>query len=184
MKISTVGHRGAAAMGIRLWTLLGNRGLVEDPSPLQLVLHRLASRDPQHGWRLLPAACERAAVSQAGGYAAGVTGSTIHNFRSYLIREAAVGVVAAFDASYQLRGGVFTSGGSRLRSSLRCVSVGSGSSKNTSHMIQAASGMRFGSSMSVLTRLCALGGRFATPSEGTSEGDVCQQLGNGDTEGR
>jgi len=26
-----------------------------------------------------------AAVDQAGGYAAGVTGSTIHNFRSYLL---------------------------------------------------------------------------------------------------
>jgi hypothetical protein len=79
--------------------------------------------------------------------------------------EAAVGAVAAFDASYRLRGGGFTSGGSRLWSSLRCASVGSGSSKNASHMIQAASGMRAGSFMSVPTRLCALGGRFATPSD-------------------
>ena len=32
----------------------------------------------------LPPARQRATVDQAGGYAAGVTGSTIHNFRSYL----------------------------------------------------------------------------------------------------
>ena len=71
----------------------------------------------------------------------------------------------AFDASYRLRGGVFTSGGSRFWSSLRCASVGSGSSKNISHIIQAASGTRSGSFMSVPTRLCSLGGRFATPSD-------------------
>ena len=59
----------------------------------------------------------------------------------------AAGAVAMFGASYQLRGGVFTSGGSPLRSSLRCASVGSGSSKNASHMIQAASGTRSGSFM-------------------------------------
>src|SRR5207248_598066 len=78
------------------------------------------------------------------------------------IREAAVGALAAFDASYRLRGGIFTSGGSRLWSSLRCASVGSGSSKNTSHMIHAASGTRPGSFMSVPTQLCPLGGRLAT----------------------
>ena len=70
--------------------------------------------------------------------------------------------------AYRLRRGVFTSGGSRLWSSLGCASVGSGSSKSTSHMIHAASGTRFGSSMSVPTRLCPPGGRFATPSDATS----------------
>jgi hypothetical protein len=79
--------------------------------------------------------------------------------------EAAVGAVEAFDATYRLRGGGFTSGGSRLWSSLPCASVGSGSSKNASHMIQAASGTRAGSFMNVPTRLCALRGRFATPSD-------------------
>ena len=73
--------------------------------------------------------------------------------------------MAAFDASYRLRGGVFTSGGFRLWSSLRCASAGSGSSKNTSHMIHAASGTRPGSFMSVPTQLCPLGGRLATPSD-------------------
>jgi hypothetical protein len=44
----------------------------------------LVADDLQHGCRLLPPARQGAAVDQAGGYAAGVTGSTIHNFRSYL----------------------------------------------------------------------------------------------------
>ena len=81
------------------------------------------------------------------------------------IKEAAADAVVVLGPAYRLRGGVFTSEGSCLRSSLRRASVGSGSSKNTSHMIQAASGTRAGSFMSVLTRLCALGGRFATPSD-------------------
>ena len=51
---------------------------------------RLVADDLQHECRLLPAACEGAAIDQAGGYAAGVTGSTIHNFRSYLSIEAVV----------------------------------------------------------------------------------------------
>jgi hypothetical protein len=58
--------------------------LVEQGSPVHLVLRRLVADDLQHGWRLLPAARHEAAVDQAGGYAADVTGSTIHNFRSYL----------------------------------------------------------------------------------------------------
>ena len=66
---------------------------------------------------------------------------------------------------YRLPAGVLTtSGGSRLWSSLRCGSVGSGSSKNVSHMIHATSGMRSGFLMTVPIRLCALGGRFATRS--------------------
>lgn len=63
--------------------LAGN--LVEQRSPVDLVLRRLVADDLQHGWRLLPTASDPAVVGQAGGYAAGVTGSTIHNFRSYLI---------------------------------------------------------------------------------------------------
>lgn len=43
-----------------------------------------ASRDSQHEWRLLPAACARAAAGQAGRYAARVTGCTIHNIGSCL----------------------------------------------------------------------------------------------------
>ena len=57
--------------------------LVEQGSPVHLVLRRLVA-DPQHGWRLLPVARPGAAVDQTGGYAAGVTGSTIHNLWSYL----------------------------------------------------------------------------------------------------
>jgi hypothetical protein len=40
---------------------------------------------PQHGHPLLPAARVWAAVAKAGEYAGGLTGSTIHNFRSYLV---------------------------------------------------------------------------------------------------
>src|SRR5437773_6283781 len=58
--------------------------LVEQGSPVHIILRRLAADDLQHGCRLLPAAWQEAAVDQAGGYAARVTGSTIHNFRSYL----------------------------------------------------------------------------------------------------
>src|SRR5207249_10033943 len=45
-------------------------------------------RRPQHGCRLLPPARQGAAAGQAGGYAAAVTGPTIHNFRSYLVLPA------------------------------------------------------------------------------------------------
>ena len=58
--------------------------LVQQGSPVHLVLRRLVADDLQHGCRLLPPAHPAAAVDQAGEYAAGVTGSTIHNFRSYL----------------------------------------------------------------------------------------------------
>ena len=58
--------------------------VVEQGSPVHPVLRRLVADDLQHGCRLLPAARSGATVDQAGGYAAGVTGSTIHNFRSYL----------------------------------------------------------------------------------------------------
>ena len=50
--------------------------LVEQGSPVHLVLRRLGADDLQHGCRLLPPARQGAAVAQAGGYAAGVTGST------------------------------------------------------------------------------------------------------------
>ena len=59
--------------------------LVELGSPVRPVVRRLVADDLQHGCRLLPPARQGAAVDQAGGYAAGVTGSTIHNFRSYLL---------------------------------------------------------------------------------------------------
>ena len=58
--------------------------LVEQGAPVHLVLHGLIADDLQHGCRLLRPARQGAAVAQAGRYAAGVTGSTIHNFRSYL----------------------------------------------------------------------------------------------------
>jgi hypothetical protein len=64
------------------------RNRVEHGSPARLVLRRFVPDDLQHGCRLLPlAASDAAAVDQAGRYAAGVTGSTIHNFRSYLSRD-------------------------------------------------------------------------------------------------
>jgi hypothetical protein len=59
--------------------------LVEQGAPVYLVLHRLGADDLQHGCGLLPAARPGPAVDQARGYAAGVTRSTIHNFRSYLL---------------------------------------------------------------------------------------------------
>jgi len=60
--------------------------VVEQGSPVHPVLRRLVADDLQHGCRLLPPARQGAAVDQAGGYAARVAGSTIHNFRSYLSR--------------------------------------------------------------------------------------------------
>src|SRR5262249_43365261 len=57
---------------------------VEQRAPIDLFIPRLAPSRGQHGGRLPAAACAGAAIAQAGGYAAGVTGSTIHNFRSYL----------------------------------------------------------------------------------------------------
>jgi len=56
--------------------------LVEQRPPVSLVLRRLGADDLQHACRLPPSAHHGAAVAQAGGYAAGVTDSTIHNFRS------------------------------------------------------------------------------------------------------
>ena len=53
--------------------------LVDQTVLVALVVCHLVPDHPQHGRPLLPAAC---AVAQAGGYATGVTGSTIHNFRS------------------------------------------------------------------------------------------------------
>ncbi len=67
--------------------------------------------------------------------------------------------------AYRLRRGVFASDGSCPWSSLRRAFVGSGSSKNTSHMIHAASGTRSGSCMTVPTALCPLRGRLTTSSD-------------------
>jgi hypothetical protein len=67
--------------------------IVEQGSPVHPVLRPLLIDNPQHRWRLLPPARQCAVVDQAGGYAAGFTGSTIHNFRSYLM-----------DTSLQLNG--------------------------------------------------------------------------------
>jgi hypothetical protein len=59
--------------------------LVEQRAPINLAVHhRFALDDLQHGRLLLPPACAGAAVDQPGGYVGGVTGSTIHNIRSYL----------------------------------------------------------------------------------------------------
>src|SRR5262245_16481531 len=58
--------------------------LVEQRAPVYHVLHRLVADDLQHGCGLLSAARPGPALDQAGRYAGGVTGSTIHNFRSYL----------------------------------------------------------------------------------------------------
>src|SRR5262249_6690369 len=63
------------------------RALGEHGSPGHLLLRRLVPDDLQHGCRLLPTACDGAAVAQAGGYVGNVTGSTIHNFRSYLVEQ-------------------------------------------------------------------------------------------------
>jgi hypothetical protein len=49
------------------------------------VLRYLVADDLQHGCRFLPPALARAVVDQAGGYAASITGSTIHDFQSYLL---------------------------------------------------------------------------------------------------
>src|SRR4029453_16277288 len=61
--------------------------LVEHGAATDLVILRLPPSHRQHGCCLPAAAHAGAAVAQAGRYAAGVTGSTIHNFRSYLLRE-------------------------------------------------------------------------------------------------
>src|SRR5262245_1215112 len=45
-------------------------------------------RSSRNACRLPAAVCAGAAVAQAGGYADGVTGSTIHNFLSYLALRA------------------------------------------------------------------------------------------------
>jgi hypothetical protein len=58
--------------------------LVEHGAATDLVILRLPPSHRQHGCCLPAAAHAGAAVAQAGRYAAGVTGSTIHNFRSYL----------------------------------------------------------------------------------------------------
>src|SRR5262245_42827462 len=66
--------------------------------PTSFVHHRVAPDDLQHGSPPRCAACARAAVDQAGGYVGGVTGSTIHNIRSYLVR----GPVALVEGSVRL----------------------------------------------------------------------------------
>src|SRR5262249_57863095 len=65
--------------------------LVEQRAPVDLVVPRLTPSHCQHGCRLLPAGSTDATAAQAKGYAAGVTGSTIHNFGSYLILDASAG---------------------------------------------------------------------------------------------
>src|SRR5262245_10801770 len=85
--------------------------LVEQGSPVHPILHRLVADDPQHGWRPLPPAPQGMAVDQAGGYAAGVTGSTIHNFRAYLVLELSTlnpntisgDTLAAFPYAYRIQ---------------------------------------------------------------------------------
>src|SRR5262252_4277720 len=57
--------------------------LVEERTPGDFLASNLVPRHRQHGCRLLPAAYT-VAVAQAGEYVVRVTGSTIHNFRSYL----------------------------------------------------------------------------------------------------
>jgi len=69
--------------------------LVEQGSPVGLVLHRLVADDVQHGCRLFLPARPGAAVAQAGRYAAGVTGSAIHNIRAYLVRVGMGGLSGA-----------------------------------------------------------------------------------------
>ncbi len=75
--------------------------LVEQGAPVCFFPH-LGAEDPQHGCRLLPPAPLGAAVDQLGRYAAGVTGSTIHNFRSYLVDRIGRGTLTVVEAAQVL----------------------------------------------------------------------------------
>ena len=94
------GRVALGSMGLQVGNHLGLQGgeqhaasalagdLIKQRAPLDLFVYRFVSDHSQHGRRLPPAACAGAAVDQAGEYAGAVTGSTIHNFRSYLAARA------------------------------------------------------------------------------------------------